>query len=67
VQQGTIGQVTRVTWQTLRTKPAAARDADAINWRLDPSLSAAVGVLTDHGWHVFYSASGTGSRDRRRR
>src|SRR5204863_4620 len=34
VQQGTIGQVTHVTWQTLRTKPAAARDADAINWRL---------------------------------
>ena len=53
MQQGTIGQVTRVTWQTLRTKPAAARNAGAINWRLEPALGGG-GVLTDHGWHVFY-------------
>src|SRR6267378_1171925 len=53
VQQGTIGQVTRVTWQTLRTKAAAASNANAINWRLDPALGGG-GVLTDHGWHVFY-------------
>ena len=53
VQQGTIGQVTRVTWQTLRTKAAAASNANAVNWRLDPALGGG-GVLTDHGWHVFY-------------
>ncbi|PYM79780.1 MAG: hypothetical protein DME13_24950 [Candidatus Rokuibacteriota bacterium] len=45
--------VVRVTWQTLRTKPAAARNAGAINWRLEPALGGG-GVLTDHGWHVFY-------------
>src|SRR6266403_1573124 len=53
VQQGTIGPVTRVTWQTLRTKAAAASNANAVNWRLDPALGGG-GVLTDHGWHVFY-------------
>jgi predicted dehydrogenase len=53
VQQGSIGQVTRVVWQTLRTNPAAASNADAVNWRLDPTLGGG-GVLTDHGWHVFY-------------
>jgi len=51
--QGAIGEVRRVTWQTLRTKPAAVRDGHGANWRLDPALSGG-GVLTDHGWHVFY-------------
>jgi len=53
VQQGTIGPVTRVVWQTLRTRPAAASNANGVNWRLDPALGGG-GVLTDHGWHVFY-------------
>lgn len=51
--QGAIGPVRRVTWQTLRTKPAAVRAGNGGNWRLDPALSGG-GVLTDHGWHVFY-------------
>ena len=53
VRQGTIGQVTRVGWQTLRTRAAAVSHADGVNWRLDPALGGG-GVLTDHGWHVFY-------------
>ena len=53
VQQGTIGPVTRVVWRTLRTRPAAASNANGVNWRLDPALGGG-GVLTDHGWHVFY-------------
>jgi predicted dehydrogenase len=53
VRQGAIGRVTRVVWQTLRTNAAAASHAEAVNWRLDPALGGG-GVLTDHGWHVFY-------------
>src|SRR5437899_611121 len=51
--EGAIGEIRRVIWQTLRTKPAAVRDGQGSNWRLDPALSGG-GVLTDHGWHVFY-------------
>ncbi len=53
LSQGAIGEVRRVSWQTLRTKPAAVRDERRVNWRLDPALAGG-GVLTDHGWHVFY-------------
>jgi predicted dehydrogenase len=53
VSEGVIGRVRRVVWQTLRTRPAAARDAGAPNWRVDPAIAGG-GVLTDHGWHVFY-------------
>jgi predicted dehydrogenase len=51
VRAGTIGRVSRVVWQTLRTRPAAAQDGS--NWRLDPAVGGG-GVLTDHGWHVSY-------------
>ena len=50
---GVIGPVQRVVWQTLRTEPAAAAPGGGTNWRVDPSLSGG-GILTDHGWHVFY-------------
>ncbi len=53
VRHGEIGEVTRVVWQTLRTRPAAARDKHSGNWRVDPAVACG-GVLTDHGWHVFY-------------
>jgi predicted dehydrogenase len=53
VRQGAIGHVSHVTWQTLRTKPAATQDARRGNWRLDPAVAGG-GVLADHGWHVFY-------------
>ena len=53
VREGAIGRVTHVTWHTLRSRPAATRDASGVNWRLDPSVSGG-GILTDHGWHVFY-------------
>jgi predicted dehydrogenase len=52
IGQGRIGRVTRVVWQTLRTRPAATSGDDR-NWRLDPAIAGG-GVLTDHGWHVFY-------------
>ena len=53
VRDGAIGQVLRVVWHTLRTRPAATHDEHAGNWRTDPAMAGG-GVLTDHGWHVFY-------------
>ena len=51
LQSGAIGQITAVVWQTLRTKPAGT--AEPANWRLDEKVAGG-GVLSDHGWHVFY-------------
>jgi predicted dehydrogenase len=53
VDQGAIGRVEHVTWHTLRVQPAATRGGEAVNWRLDPRVAGG-GILTDHGWHVFY-------------
>jgi len=50
---GAIGAPRRVVWETLRTRPAAAADPGTANWRVDPAVAGG-GVLTDHGWHVFY-------------
>jgi predicted dehydrogenase len=50
VRDGAIGRVERVLWETLRTRPAASREA---NWRIDPAMAGG-GILTDHGWHTFY-------------
>jgi predicted dehydrogenase len=56
LRDGAVGDVRHVTWQTLRTRPAAIAEASAVNWRLDPAIAGG-GVLTDHGWHVFYVVS----------
>ena len=48
-----VGQITSIVWETLRTAPAAVRDGEGANWRLDPARGGG-GILTDHGWHVFY-------------
>src|SRR5262249_55590657 len=53
VREGAIGAVRRVVWQTERTRPAAAAGARVATWRIDPAVAGG-GVLTDHGWHVFY-------------
>ncbi|MGH7347353.1 MAG: Gfo/Idh/MocA family protein, partial [Candidatus Rokuibacteriota bacterium] len=53
IQEGRIGRVKHVIWHTLRTRPAAAGDERGGNWRVDPALAGG-GVLSDHGWHVFY-------------
>jgi predicted dehydrogenase len=53
IAAGAVGQVTGVTWHTLRTRPAAAAAGDEENWRVDPAVAGG-GVLSDHGWHVFY-------------
>ena len=53
LRNGAIGPVRHVAWETLRMRPAAVRDAGAANWRVDPAVAGG-GVLTDHGWHVFY-------------
>lgn len=50
---GEIGRVRHIVWETLRVKPAAAADGGDGNWRVDPAVAGG-GVLTDHGWHVFY-------------
>lgn len=52
VRRGAVGRVTRVTWETRRTKPAVTA-GDGGNWRLDPALAGG-GVLFDHGWHALY-------------
>jgi predicted dehydrogenase len=53
VQEGAIGAVCRVVWHTQRTRPAAPADESVPNWRIDPAVAGG-GILTDHGWHVFY-------------
>jgi predicted dehydrogenase len=53
IREGEIGRVQRIVWETLRVKPAAAGDVREANWRVDPAVAGG-GVLSDHGWHVFY-------------
>jgi predicted dehydrogenase len=53
IQAGEIGRVQRIVWETLRLRPAAAGDDREGNWRVDPAVAGG-GVLSDHGWHVFY-------------
>lgn len=50
IREGEIGRVRRIVWETLRVRPAAG---GGVNWRVDPAVAGG-GVLTDHGWHVFY-------------
>lgn len=50
---GAIGPLRHVVWQTCRPRPAATADPTQPNWRVDPTVAGG-GVLTDHGWHVFY-------------
>ena len=56
LREGAIGDVRRDVWHTRRTRPAAAADPGGENWRVDPAVAGG-GVLTDHGWHVFYVVS----------
>jgi predicted dehydrogenase len=54
VDEGAIGAVRSVRWQTLRTQPAIAVSADGVtNWRVDPEMAGG-GILFDHGWHAIY-------------
>jgi predicted dehydrogenase len=53
IRQGEIGGVRRIVWETLRVRPAPAGDGREGNWRVNPAVAGG-GVLTDHGWHVFY-------------
>jgi predicted dehydrogenase len=50
VRTGAVGRIEHISWQTHRQRPAAA---SGDNWRVDPAIAGG-GVLTDHGWHVFY-------------
>src|SRR5262245_36677474 len=56
IEAGVVGDVTSVVWHTLRARPATTIDTDT-NWRIDPAVAGG-GVLTDHGWHVFYIVQG---------
>jgi len=56
VASGSIGEVRRCRWETLRTKPAVAA-GDEGNWRVDPAQSGG-GILMDHGWHALYMVAG---------
>lgn len=53
IRDGAIGTVRHVSWETRRTRPATAVGEDGGNWRVDPTVAGG-GVLSDHGWHVFY-------------
>jgi predicted dehydrogenase len=53
IGHGALGRVRRLTWETLRQGPAPAGDGRSGNWRVDPAVAGG-GILTDHGWHVFY-------------
>lgn len=53
IHEGRIGGIKHVIWHTLRTRPASAGDERTGNWRVDPAVAGG-GVLSDHGWHVFY-------------
>lgn len=53
LRQGTIGEVRRCAWRTLRTKPAGSGNGPSGNWRLNPSVACG-GILVDHGWHALY-------------
>ena len=52
VQQGEIGHLRRILWQTLRVEPAG-NSGGASTWRADPAMAGG-GILADHGWHAFY-------------
>jgi predicted dehydrogenase len=54
IDEGAIGPIRSVRWQTLRTQPAVAVTADGgRNWRMDPAIAGG-GILFDHGWHALY-------------
>jgi len=53
VDEGMIGTVRAVRWQTLRTEPAVTVTSDGTNWRADPVVAGG-GILFDHGWHALY-------------
>jgi predicted dehydrogenase len=57
VKQGAVGDVRRVEWQTLRTRPAVTVESGGGNWRIDPALAGG-GILVDHGWHALYVVLG---------
>ena len=47
VDQGTLGTVRTVRWQTLRREPAVTVTSDGTNWRADPAVAGG-GILLDH-------------------
>ncbi|HET7912381.1 MAG TPA: Gfo/Idh/MocA family oxidoreductase [Pseudolabrys sp.] len=53
VDEGAVGSVQTVHWQTLRTQPAITVTSDGSNWRADPAVAGG-GILFDHGWHALY-------------
>ena len=55
VDEGAIGTVKAVRWQTLRMEPAVTVASDGNNWRADPAVAGG-GILFDHGWHALYCA-----------
>jgi predicted dehydrogenase len=53
VDDGAVGTVKTVQWQTLRMEPAVTVTSDGNNWRADPAVAGG-GILFDHGWHALY-------------
>jgi len=53
VDEGAVGAVRTVRWQTLRMEPAVTVASDGGNWRADPAVAGG-GIIFDHGWHALY-------------
>jgi predicted dehydrogenase len=53
IEEGAVGTVRAVRWQTLRMEPAITVTSDGNNWRADPDVAGG-GILFDHGWHALY-------------
>jgi len=53
LDEGAVGAVRTVRWQTLRMEPAVTVASDGSNWRADPAVAGG-GIIFDHGWHALY-------------
>jgi predicted dehydrogenase len=57
IEEGAIGRLRSIRWQTVRTEPAVAfAGEEGANWRSNPELAGG-GILLDHGWHPLYCIS----------
>src|SRR4029079_153303 len=53
VDEGAVGTVRTVRWQTLRTEPAVTVRSDGTSWGADRAVAGG-GILFDHGCHALY-------------
>src|SRR5262249_9229866 len=66
IQQGEIGRVQRIVWETLRVKPATAGDGRDTNWRVDPARAGGRGPVGHRRGALSRVSPPPGARRRRR-